>query len=149
MEDLANEALELLSGRITQRGVEVHVAPDLPILYVDRMRLLEVFQNLVENAIKFMRDQPHPRIEIGTRNEGEETIIFVRDNGVGINPHYRDKVFGLFEKLDQATEGTGIGLALVKRIIEVNGGRVLVESEGIGHGSTFCFTIPHRVPSSE
>lgn len=149
MIDLAREALELLSGRIAQNGVEVCLAPDLPVLYVDRPRLLEVFQNLLENAIKFMRDQPHPKIEIGRRIDGGDTIIYVKDNGMGINPLYRDKVFGLFEKLDQNSEGTGIGLALVKRIVEVHGGRIWVESEGIGHGATFCFTIPHRNHADE
>jgi PAS domain S-box-containing protein len=147
--ELAKEALELLSGSIAQSGAEVYLAPDLPVLYGDRPRLLEVFQNLLENAIKFVGDQPYPKIEIGTRNGGGDTIICVRDNGIGINPQYRDKVFGLFEKLDQKSEGTGIGLALVKRIVEVHGGRIWVESEGIGHGSTFCFTIPHRIPADE
>ena len=66
----------------------------------------------------------------------------MRDNGVGIDPRYHDRVFGLFERLDPRVEGTGVGLALVKRIVEVHGGRVWVESEGAGQGSTFCFTLP-------
>ena len=69
-------------------------------------------------------------------------VFFVRDNGLGIDPRYHDKVFGLFDKLDPRSEGTGIGLALVKRIIEVHGGHVWVESAGLGHGATFCFTLP-------
>ncbi len=74
---------------------------------------------------------------------GQGGVLFVRDNGAGIAPEYHEKVFGLFERLDPgASDGTGIGLALVKRIVEVHGGRVWVESEGIGHGSTFCFTLP-------
>ena len=147
--DLVNEALELLSGRIARHGLEVQIAPDLPLLYVDRPRVLEVFQNLIENSVKFMGDQPHPRIEIGARQDGEETVLFVRDNGIGIKPAYHDKVFGLFNKLDPETEGTGIGLALVKRIVEVHGGRMWVESEGAARGSTFCFTLPGPVPPAD
>ncbi|AFM27703.1 PAS domain S-box protein [Desulfomonile tiedjei] len=149
MRELVDETLELLSGRIAQHGVEVQVAPDLPILLVDRPRLLEVFQNLIENSMKFMGDQPHPRIEIGIKENGDETLLFVRDNGIGINPLYHEKVFGLFNKLDQKTEGTGIGLALAKRIVEVHGGRIWVESEGIGSGSTFYLTLPCPAPDDE
>jgi signal transduction histidine kinase len=111
-------------------------------VYVDRARLVEVLQNLVDNAAKFMGDQPEPLIEIGMRTGNKPPIFLVRDNGLGIDPHYHDKVFGLFDKLDPKSEGTGIGLALVKRIIEVHGGRIWVESAGLGHGSTFCFTLP-------
>jgi signal transduction histidine kinase len=68
----------------------------------------------------------------------------VRDNGVGIEPRYHERVFGLFDKLDAQSEGTGIGLALVKRIVDVHGGRIWIESEGLGQGATFCFTLPKR-----
>ncbi|MGB6065429.1 MAG: PAS domain S-box protein [Desulfomonilaceae bacterium] len=145
MMDLANEALELLSGRIPQHGLELQIAQDLPVLYVDRPRVLEVFQNLIENSVKFMGDQSHPKIEVGSRKDDGETVLFVRDNGIGINPLYQEKVFGLFNKLDQNTEGTGIGLALVKRIVEVHGGRIWVESEGVGKGAAFCFTLSRPV----
>jgi len=144
--ELINEVLELLSGRIAQHGVEVEIAPDLPVLYVDRPRLSEVFQNLIENSMKFMGDQLHPKIEIGARKDGDETIVFVRDNGIGIEPLYHDKIFGLFNKLEAGTEGTGIGLALVKRIVEVHGGRIWVESAGFGSGTVFCFTLPCAAP---
>jgi len=149
MGEMANEALELLSGRIAQHGLRVEIDPSLPVLYVDRPRLLEVFLNLIENSMKFMGDQSHPRIRIGSRQDGDETVLFVTDNGIGINPLYHDKVFGLFNKLDQKTEGTGIGLALVKRIVEVHGGRIWVESPGVGLGASFCFTLPCPVPAGE
>ncbi|MGO9570423.1 MAG: PAS domain S-box protein [Desulfomonilaceae bacterium] len=140
--DLIHEVLEFLSGRIAQQRLEVQIASDLPVLYVDRPRVLQVFQNLIENSIKFIGDQPQPKIEIGARRDGEETVLFVRDNGMGIQPNYHEKVFGLFDKLNPQAEGTGLGLALVKRIVEVHGGRIWVESEGTGHGSTFYFTLP-------
>jgi PAS domain S-box-containing protein len=140
--DIVHDARLLVEGRLAERGVQVVVAPDLPVVLVDRARLIEVVQNLLENAVKFMGDQPEPRIEIGWRAEAHSPVFLVRDNGVGIDPKFHAKVFGLFDKLDPRSEGTGIGLALVKRIIEVHGGRIWVESEGAGCGTTFCFTLP-------
>jgi len=140
--DLARTAVALVGGQIDQRGVEVDISPDLPVLFGDRPRLLEVMQNLVDNAVKYMGDQDQPRIEIGTRSVNDEIICYIRDNGTGIEPRYHEKIFGLFEKLDGEVEGSGVGLALVKRIVELHGGRIWVESEGVGKGSTFCFTIP-------
>ncbi len=142
--DVAREAVELLAGRIEEAGVEVRIAPVMPVVYGDRVRLREVYQNLVENAVKFMGDQPEPRIEIDARRRGAEVISCVRDNGIGIEPQYHEKIFGLFERLSKRQDGTGIGLALVKRIVEVHGGRIWVESEGEGKGSAFCFILPRE-----
>ena len=117
-------------------------SPGLPVVLGDRIRLLEVFQNLIENAVKFRSGQGDPRVEIGSRPGPDGPVVTVRDNGVGIDPRFHDRVFALFERLDPRVEGTGVGLALVKRIVEVHGGRVWVESEGAGRGSTFCFSLP-------
>jgi signal transduction histidine kinase len=117
-------------------------------VYGDRPRLVEVLQNLLDNAAKFMGDQKSPCIEVGCAGKDPEhgmPIFFVRDNGMGIASEHHDRVFGLFNKLDPKTDGTGIGLALVKRIIEVHGGRISVESEA-GKGSTFYFTLPPSGP---
>ena len=141
---VAREVAEAVGGRIEAHGVEVEIAPGLPVVYGDRARLVEVVQNLVDNACKFMGEQPHPKIEIGARQDGGETVFYVRDNGIGIDPQYHEKVFGLFDKLDPQSEGTGIGLALVKRIVETHDGRIWVESEGAGKGSTFYFTLPNE-----
>ena len=141
-DDLAGETLELLAGVISSKQIDIRIAPDLPVLYGDRGRLFQVLQNLLENAVKYMGDQAEPRIEIGAREEGGQVVCYVRDNGLGIDPRYHQKIFGLFDQLDQGVEGTGVGLALVKRIIEVHGGRIWVESEGPGRGSTFCFMLP-------
>ncbi len=146
--ELAHEVVELLAGRITERGVKVTVAPDLPTVFGDRVRLWQVLQNLIDNAVKFMGDQPEPRIEIGGRQQDQQVVCYVRDNGAGIEPRFQDKVFGLFKRLDTNSEGTGIGLAAVKRIVEAHGGRVWVESAGRGRGSTFYFTLPIGPPSS-
>lgn len=138
---LAGEAVELVAGQINELGVSVDIQPNLPTVRADRPRMLEVFQNLVDNATKFMGEQPDPHIEIGVRKENGEDVVFVKDNGIGIKKDYFHKVFGLFDQLDQGKGGTGIGLALVKRVIETHGGRIWVESEGLGHGATFSFTI--------
>lgn len=131
-----------------QVGVKVDVADDLPQILGDPTRIREVFQNLLDNALRYTAQTPEPRIEIGVRpeTETERYVIYVRDNGLGIDPRYHEKVFMLFEKLDSTREGTGIGLALVKRIVEMHGGRIWVESDGLGHGSTFfmSFDSPTR-----
>jgi len=142
--DLAREALEMVRGQIDQRGVRVEIAPDLPIVFGDRSRLVEVLQNLIGNAVKYMGDQPDPRVEVGVKSLAGETVYYVRDNGIGIEPRYLEKIFGLFDQLDPSVEGSGIGLALARRIVEVHGGRLWAESEGPGHGSTFCFTLACR-----
>jgi PAS domain S-box-containing protein len=139
--ELAQEVVGLLAGTITEHKVEVVIQRGLPMVYGDQRRLAQVLQNLIENAVKFMGNQPNPRIEIGTRKDGEEQVIYVQDNGIGVDPHYHETVFGLFNKLDTGTQGTGIGLALVRRIVEIHGGRVWVESQGKGFGATFCFTL--------
>ena len=124
-----------------ESGIEVRFASSGSTVFGDRVRLLQVVQNLVDNAAKFMGDQPNPYIEIGQRgDEDGKPIFYVKDNGIGIAPEYHERVFGLFNKLDAQTEGTGVGLALVKRIIEIHGGRIWVESE-VGKGSTFFFTL--------
>ncbi len=139
---LAQEVITLLSGPISNGNTTVAIQAGLPLVHADRHRLFEVLQNLIENALKFMEDQPEPRIDIGMREKGDERIFFVRDNGKGIDSRYHETIFGLFNKLDASSKGSGIGLALARRIIEVHGGRIWVESEGYKKGSTFNFTLP-------
>ncbi len=142
LQAVAKDALDLVAGRIAQRGVQVTVAKDPVTLRGDRTQFVSVFQNLVDNACKFMGNQKEPRIEIGVQTRAAGTVFFVRDNGSGIDPRHQAKVFGLFEKLDPTTEGTGLGLALVKRIVELHGGRIWLESKGVGQGACFYFTLP-------
>jgi PAS domain S-box-containing protein len=145
--ELVDEALDNLSLAIAQRGVDIKVCRQLPTVFGDRVRLLEVVQNLVDNAIKFSRPQG-AAIEIGTYPLGAEAVFFVRDNGIGIDPAFHQRVFGLFERLDPEQEGSGVGLAIVKRIVELHGGRIWIESKGPteakgkGEGTAFCFTLP-------
>lgn len=142
LEGVIQEALNLLAGQIAGRGVEVVLRPGLPLVYGDRSRLVEVIQNLVDNAIKFMGDQPQPRIEIGARQEAGNVVCYVRDNGIGIASDDYDRIFDLFEHLDPTIEGTGIGLTLARRIVELHGGRIWIESPGEMQGSTFFFNLP-------
>jgi signal transduction histidine kinase len=139
---IAREAVELVRGALDARGVSVRIASGLPVVRGDRSRLVQVLQNLIDNAAKFMGDQERPQIEVGMRTGGSLATFFVRDNGVGIAARHQERVFRLFDKLDSDTEGTGVGLALVRRIVEQHGGRVWIESPGAGGGSTFCFTLP-------
>jgi signal transduction histidine kinase/ABC-type nitrate/sulfonate/bicarbonate transport system substrate-binding protein len=141
LQEIVREALVLVAGRIAEKGVQVIVMEDPVILFGDRSRLVEVFQNLIDNAVKFTGDQAAPCIEIGAEKSGDEIVLFVRDNGIGIEPQHQEKIFGLFEKLDPRAEGTGMGLALVKRIVEVHGGGIRVESKGPGLGVCFRFTL--------
>lgn len=147
MAAVAQDAADLLRGPLRARGVSLEIAADLPVVRGDRQRLVEVMQNLVENAIKFMGDESQPKIRIGVRHDPSGSVFLVSDNGVGIDPRHREKVFELFEKLDPRGEGTGVGLALVKRIVEAHGGRVWVEANFERPGSTFCFTLLEPLPS--
>jgi len=143
-EEIVNDAIEAVHGRLSKGNVKINVVKDLPVISVDRVRLTQVVQNLIDNAAKFMGDQPTPLIKIGMdgRDEDGRQIFYVKDNGKGIANDQLERVFGLFQKLDANTEGTGVGLALVKRIIEVHGGRTWVASDGIGQGTTVYFALP-------
>lgn len=142
LSELAEKAFELLRGPLDERGVSLKVAPNLPIVNGDRMRLREVLQNLIENAIKFSGDQAEPIVEVGATEQGGKVVCHVRDNGIGIEQRYISRIFGLFEQLDQSRGGSGVGLALVERIVAVHGGRVWAESAGPGCGASFFFELP-------
>ena len=141
LQEIVGEALELVAGQIAERGVQVEVTKEPVWLHGDRQRLVQLFQNLVDNAVKFLGDQPAPRIDIGVEQEGGKVVLFVRDNGKGIDQRHWSKLFGLFEKLDPHTPGTGMGLATARRIVEMHGGTIQAQSDGPGKGSTFRFTL--------
>ena len=147
---LVNEVTGILAGAFDTRRVELKVSSSLPLVRGDRTRLVQVFQNLFENAVRFLGDQPDPSIEIGCLKTDDLVTLFVRDNGMGIEPRYHDRIFTLFERLDPSGEGTGVGLALTKRIVEHHGGEIWVESEGTPQsGATFLFTLPHAHDSQK
>ena len=141
LRDLAHEAAELVRGRLTEHNIEIDISTELPDIRGDRVRLLEVMLNLIDNAAKFASRGRAPRIEVGVAPDQPRPSFFVRDNGIGIDAPHQEKIFGLFDKLDPGGEGTGLGLALVRRIVEAHGGRVWAVSEGPGRGTTFHVTL--------
>jgi signal transduction histidine kinase len=146
LRQLCSEACELLAGRIKSSGAEVVPPARDVFLWGDRVRLREVLQNLLDNAVKFSKPEAPIRVFVETARRGEsEWIVSVRDEGIGVDPRHQHKLFGLFEKLHTG-EGTGIGLALVKRIIEVHNGRVWLESKGEGRGTRVSFILPNTEP---
>ncbi|MBL0226541.1 MAG: GAF domain-containing protein [Geobacteraceae bacterium] len=149
MNELVNEVLAHLEGPLKNSSAAVDVQPGLPTVFCDRQRMFEVLQNLVENACNHRKEQGSPHIRVGVREDAGKSIFYVQDNGIGIDPKYHQVIFGLFNKLKTDSEGTGIGLAIVKRIIEVHGGQVWVESEGVGKGSRFCFWVPQQKNARE
>ncbi len=143
--ELAAEALDAVAGQISAGKVDVQVSEVDLVLCGDRRRLLQVWQNLLDNAVKYLGDQSMPCIEIGFEQQQGATVFFVCDNGIGIAPEYQEKVFGIFEQLDRKTGGVGMGLTMVRRIVELYGGHIRVESGGEGQGSCFRFTLPGAV----
>ena len=115
----------------------------LPVVRIAAVQLEQLFQNLVGNAVKYHRDGEAPRVHITAAHMGNEWQFAIQDNGIGIDPEHMDKVFGIFKRLhnDVKYAGTGIGLAICQKIVERNGGRIWVRSEGEGKGSTFYFTL--------
>ncbi len=142
LQTLVEEALAMAAGRLAARGVVASVAPDLPVVRGDRQRILDVLVNLIDNAAKFMGGQAAPKVGIDAETSAGRVLVRVRDNGIGVEPQHHEKIFGLFERLNPASEGTGLGLALARRVVEAQGGKLWVESQGAGRGATFCFTLP-------
>ncbi len=145
--DLAREAVDILRPLLESGGIEVEVQADLPLVYGERKRIGQIIDNLLSNAVKYIgRNNPSPRIEVGCQEENGQRVFFVRDNGMGIEERYFEKIFQIFERLPAAKkvgEGTGIGLTIVKRIVELHGGRIWLTSE-IGKGTTFFFTLEDK-----
>lgn len=139
---LIKEAISLLEGQMLNKDIQISLEGDFPTLIVDKIKMFEVFQNLIDNAIKYMGNQNKPKIDIGYRKHDQEHLFHIRDNGVGIEEKFREKVFDLFDRLDTSIDGTGIGLTIVRRIITQHEGRIWIESGGYQKGSTFFFTLP-------
>jgi PAS domain S-box-containing protein len=138
--EIVNDALTLLDSSIHDSGAQV-TWDSLPVIMGDRSQLVQLVQNLIGNGLNYRGDQP-PRIHVSAERRGAEWMFSVRDNGIGIDPKYHEQIFEIFKRLHDQKEypGTGIGLAVCRRVVNRHGGKIWVESEP-GHGSTFCFTI--------
>jgi light-regulated signal transduction histidine kinase (bacteriophytochrome) len=142
VEEVLEQTMNALGQTIQENDTVVTHDP-LPPVMADKAQLGQVFQNLITNAIKFRKEDEAPRIHISAEQEDDERLFCIRDNGIGIDPEQKERIFQVFQRLHTEEEypGLGIGLALCKRIVERHGGRIWVESE-VGEGSRFYFTLP-------
>ena len=142
--DIVKNVVSLSESRIKTSNIHVVIQDELPTVLCDRERLMDVFSNLITNAIKFIGSDKKRGIRIGCNKNGNYYKFFVEDSGIGIQKEYQEQIFKIFRRLqDIEAEGTGVGLAIVKKIIETHNGKVWVESPvNEGKGSRFCFTIP-------
>src|SRR5262249_26195444 len=149
-EDAIQTALGDLRDLIARRKADVRVDGPLPAVAGDLERVVQLLTNLISNAVKY-NDRGRPEVGLGPRPADAEGFVplFVRDNGVAIEPQYHEQIFRMFRRLHrrEEVEGTGAGLAICKKIVEAHGGKIWVESEA-GQGATFLFTLPRRGPPS-
>ena len=145
---IIREIVDIHLERFQSRGIEMRIDPNLPHFRYERGHLTHLFQNLITNAAKFMGDQPQPKIEIGGKEGPDWVEFYVRDNGIGIDPCYFDKIFAVFHRLKEVSvEGTGVGLSIVKKIVELGGGKIWLESRK-GEGATFFVRLPKGTRSA-
>lgn len=144
MGELITEALvELEEKRGTHSNARIDVASDLPVMFGNRARLLEMVVEILDNALKFTIPDEEPSVEVGWRYEGVEPVLTIRDYGIGVRRKDRERIFGLFEQLKAGTPGIGLGLALVRQIVELHNGMVWVEQPP-GDGLCICFMLPPK-----
>jgi light-regulated signal transduction histidine kinase (bacteriophytochrome) len=134
------ESMKNIAGLVRETGAVIH-CDHLPAVLGDETQLTHVFQNLLSNCLKYRTESGVPRIEISVRRTDSECVFRVADNGIGFEPQYAERIFGLFKRLHKDNyPGTGLGLAICRRIVERYGGRIWAESEGEGRGATVYFT---------
>jgi chemotaxis family two-component system sensor kinase Cph1 len=143
LNDVLSEVRSNLQMAIAESGANI-VSDRLPQLYADKTQMVQVFQNLITNAIKFNKSL-NPEIAISAKRNEHDWVVNVRDNGIGIDPRYFERIFMIFQRLHTRIQykGTGIGLAICKKIVEHHGGRIWVESTA-GQGADFYFSIPFK-----
>lgn len=142
---LVADIVDGFQNRLNEKKIAVITQGDMPVITCEKNRISQLFTNLIDNAIKYIGDGTSPTIEVGCKDSGSEWLFHVKDNGIGIAPQYHSKLFKMFARVPgpetKKVSGTGIGLAIVKKVVETHGGRIWVDSQGSG-GTTFYFTIP-------
>ncbi|MBD1401236.1 sensor histidine kinase [Pelovirga terrestris] len=146
---LVQDAVDQLARENKLEGIRLTIAEEGPELCGDLNKLGQIWLHLIGNAAKYKGDQQHPAIDIGAEQIDHNIQFFVRDNGKGIERAYQGKIFGLFNKFDKTSDGTGLGLTLVQRAVEYYGGTIRVESAGLGKGSCFRFTLPGAIKTRD
>ena len=144
LSEVIRSSLQSLHTIVTDNEAEFSVSDDLPVVSYDPTQLREVFTNLLANTVKYSKPNEKPKITIGWEEKPNENIVWVKDNGIGIEPKYLNNIFQPFERIARDQKGTGLGLSIAKRIVERHGGLIWVDSQ-FGSGSTFYFTIPKEV----
>lgn len=149
VKEVVHRVLESVRFQLEERDADVQIPEEFPVIRCDRLRLEQVFMNLISNAVKYAHSERPLRIEVGWDEKDGYYRLYVRDNGIGIDPAYHERIFGIFQRLHdvEGVEGTGAGLTIARRIVEYHGGRIWVESER-DKGATFYFTLP-RGPTSK
>jgi PAS domain S-box-containing protein len=142
MNELLYSVVSDYSDQLKSRRIKLNMASNFPQVYGFKDEINELLQKLIENAIKFTRGQEEPLVEIGVKVTDDNSMFFIRDNGIGFDPRYSERIFGLFNKLNSEIEGTGAGLALVKKIIDHHGGWIRADSKGFGTGTEISFVLP-------
>ena len=140
---VVEDIMRTMRPKLEEGSVEVELAEPLPSVSGDRFRITQLIQNLLENSCKYVGEQRQPKIEIGVAEAPSGVrALYVKDNGEGINPEFHDHIFSLFSRINTEAEGSGVGLALVKKIARQHGGDVWVESEGNGKGTVMWVALP-------
>lgn len=139
---LMEELAAIFEYQMRKKGVTLEFPKKMPIIYADRERIGTVFQNLLTNAIKFTHQSSEPKISVNWKVQEEEYVFWIQDNGTGIEPQHKKRIFDLFQRFGgEQNKGTGIGLTITRKIVEHHGGKIWVESE-VNQGTTFYFTVP-------
>jgi len=148
LNELLSNFAESQSIRLQSAGVSLLIASDLPVIFANESRVLQVFENILSNALKYAHNEEGGRFEIHAAGDEDRWYIFCKDNGPGIPLEFHEKIFGLFYRLDANAEGTGVGLAVVKKIMKSHGGDIQVEPQTEREGAVFRLTFPKQQPDN-
>ena len=140
MKTAIEEALSNLKVMLRETNAQATI-DSMPVIAANPTQMVQLWQNLISNAVKFRKPEVRPKVHVSSEQKPSEWIFSIRDNGIGIEPQYYDRIFDIFQRLQSDYEGTGIGLAVCKKIIDFHKGRIWIESDP-GQGTTFYFTIP-------